>query len=95
MKCLNCGKEHYSTSRSCKVWMREKEITTIKYREGLSFAEARKTVDARQALGASYSSVTKSKATKSVILKKAQTQTNDASVQTVPKVKETSTTQKP
>ena len=95
MKCLNCGEEHYSTSRSCKVWMREKEITTIKYRKGLSFAEARKIVDARQSLGASYSSITKSKATKSVNLKDAQTQTNDASVQTDPKVKETSTTQKP
>ena len=39
--------------------MREEEITTIKYREGLSFAEARTIVDTRQALGASYSSVTK------------------------------------
>ena len=95
MKCLNCGEEHYSTSQSCKVWMREKEITTIKYCEGLSFAEARKIVDARQALSESYSSVTKSKATKSVTLKDAQTQTNDASVQTDPNVKETATTQKP
>ena len=67
-KCLNCGEEHYSTSRACKVWKKEKEIITIKYREGLSFAEGRKIVDARQALG-SYSNVTKSNTSKSVSLK--------------------------
>ena len=33
MKCLNCGEEHFSTSRTCKVWKREKEIVTVKYRE--------------------------------------------------------------
>ena len=82
MKCLNCGEEHYSTSRLCKVWKREKEIITIKHRESLSFAEARKIVDARHALGASYSSVAKSSSAKTVNMKDAQTQTNDASVQT-------------
>ena len=80
-KCLNCGEEHYSTFRACKVWKKEKEIITIKYREGLSFAEARKIVDARHALG-SYSNVTKSNTSKSVSLKVAQTQTSDVSIQT-------------
>ena len=56
-KCWNCGEEHYSTSHECKVCKGEIEIITVKYREGLSFAEARKIVDARQAIG-SYSSVT-------------------------------------
>ena len=90
---MNCGEEHYSTSRACKVWQKEKEIITIKYREGLSFAEARKIVDARQALG-SYSSVTKSNTAKSVNLKDAQTQTSDASVQTDSLNKQTSNTVK-
>ena len=81
MKCLNCGEQHYSTSRLSKVWKREKEIITIKHRESLSFAEARKIVDARHALGASYSSVAKSSSAKTVNMKDAQTQTNDASVQ--------------
>ena len=40
IKCVNCGEAHSSTSRSCKVWKREKEVVTIKYREGLSFPEA-------------------------------------------------------
>ena len=82
MKCLICGEEHYSTSRSCKVWKRAKDIITIKYHESLSFAEARKIVEACQALGVSYSSVTKSNAAKAINIKDAQTQTNDASVQT-------------
>ena len=93
-KCFNCGEEHYSTSRSCKVWQREKEIITIKYRESLSFAEAWKITDTRHALGSSYSSVTKSNIAKSVTLKDAQTQTNDASVQTEILQKQTSTTVK-
>ena len=61
---------------------KEKEIITIKHRESLSFAEARKIVDARHALGASYSSFAKSSSAKTVNMKDAQTQTNDASVQT-------------
>ena len=88
MKCLNCGEDHYSTSRTCKVWQREKEIITIKHRESLSFAEARKIVNARHALGASYSSVTKSNSNKTINLKDAQTQTVDASVQTAPQKKQ-------
>ena len=82
LKCLNCGEDHFSTSRSCRVWQKEKEIITVKYRESLSFAEARKIVFARQALSSSYSSVTKSNTVKTVDLKDAQTQTNDVSVQT-------------
>ena len=82
MKCVNCGEEHYSTSGSCKVWKREKEIITIKHRESLSFAEARQIIDARHALSASYSSVAKSSSAKTVNMKDAQTQTNGASVQT-------------
>ena len=95
MKCLNCGEEHYSTSRSCKVWKRAKDIITIKYHESLSFAEARKIVDARQALGVSHSSVTKSNAAKAINLKDAQTQTNDASVQTDSFQQHTITSAKP
>ena len=48
----------------------------------LSFAEARKIVDARQTLGASYSSIAKSNTASRVNLEDAQTQTNYASVQT-------------
>ena len=59
LKCINCGEELFSTSRSCEVWNREKDIVAVKYRESLSFAEARKIVDARQTLGASYSSIAK------------------------------------
>ena len=40
VKCVNCGEDHPPTSRSCKVWKREKEVVTIKYKEGLSFPEA-------------------------------------------------------
>ena len=41
LKCVSCGGEHMATSRSCPVWQREKEILSVKYREGLSFQDAR------------------------------------------------------
>ena len=42
VKCVNCDGEHVATSRACPVWKREKEIVTIKHKEGISFPEARK-----------------------------------------------------
>ena len=81
VKCVNCGEAHPSTSRICKMWKKEKEVVTIKYREGLSFPEARKIVEARHNL--TFSTVLKTNNTSSIELKDAQTQTNDASVQTI------------
>ena len=79
IRCINCKGEHVATSRSCPVWKKEKEVVTVKYREGLSFPEARKIVEARYNLGVSYAS----KATAKVIQHKdAQTQAVDATVQT-------------
>ena len=80
IKCVNCGEDHPSTtSRTCKIWKREKEVT-IKYKEGLSFPEARKIVEARYNL--SFSTVVKTNRNNSVQLKDAQTQTTNASTQT-------------
>ena len=82
VKCVNCGEDHPSTSHSCKIWKREKEVVTIKYREGLSFPEARKIVQARYNL--SFSIVVKANKASTVELKDAQTQTTEASTQTTP-----------
>ena len=81
VKCVNCGEAHPFTSRSCKIWKKEKEVVTIKYKEGLSFPEARKIVEARYKL--SFSTVLKTSKASSIELKDAQTQTNEATVQTV------------
>ena len=79
IKCINCGGDHVATSRSCPVWKREKEIVTIKYRESLSFPEARKIVDSRQTL---YSTITKTHTNTARRVKDASTQTVDVGVQT-------------
>ena len=50
VKCLNCGVDHPSTSRSCKVWKREEEVITTKNKEGLSLSEERNIVKMRQNL---------------------------------------------
>ena len=46
--CANCGGDHYATSRTCKSWVVEKEILSLKYKSDISFAEARKIVDSWQ-----------------------------------------------
>ena len=74
-KCINCGGEHISTSKACDFWKKEKEIVTIKYKENVSFPEARKIVEARHVLPNSYSSVIKSN--KKVQVKDANTQTTE------------------
>ena len=80
IKCVNCGEDHPSTFRTCKIWKREKEVVTIKYNVGLSFPEARKIVEARYNLY--FSTVVKTNKNNSVQLKDAQTQTTNASTQT-------------
>ena len=79
IRCVNCKGEHVATSRSCPVWKKEKEVVTVKYREGLSFPEARKVVEARYNVGGSYASKANPK---TIHRKDAQTQTVDAAVQT-------------
>ena len=74
-KCINCGGEHISTSKACDFWRKEKEIVTIKYKENVSFPEARKIVEARHVLPNSYSSVIKSN--KKVQVKDANTQATE------------------
>ena len=75
-KCVSCGGDHMATSRTCPVWQREKEIVSVKYREGLSFQDARKVVNSRFILTNSYAMAAKGKH-----VKDAQTQT-DVAVQT-------------
>ena len=79
LKCVSCGGEHMATARSCPVWQREKEI--VKYREGLSFQDARKILNSRIVLSGSYAMAAKGKQVKATELKDAQTQT-DIGVQT-------------
>ena len=87
IKCANCGGEHAATSRTCPVWKREKEIVTIKYKESLSFPEARKIVNNRLSLNNMYSTVTKSNVSAPKEMKNVQTQTSDVTVQTVSQTK--------
>ncbi|XP_055941881.1 uncharacterized protein LOC129971928 [Argiope bruennichi] len=57
-KCVNCKGEHTSFSRLCPRWKLEKQITTTKIKEEISYPEARKKVLAQTPLpGVSYASV--------------------------------------
>ncbi|XP_055924436.1 uncharacterized protein LOC129962132 [Argiope bruennichi] len=58
--CVNCKGKHPSYSRSCPRWTLEKQVTTIKVKENLSYPEARKKVQAQTPIpGVSYASVVK------------------------------------
>ena len=42
--CLNCKGDHYASSKSCPVWIQEKEIQRVKTEKSLSYGDARKLV---------------------------------------------------
>ena len=42
--CLNCKGDHCASSKSCPVWIQEKEIQRVKTEKSLSYGEARKLV---------------------------------------------------
>ena len=43
-KCVNCEGDHRAISKDCPIWKQEKDIVTLKYKENISFADARKRV---------------------------------------------------
>ncbi|GBN41236.1 hypothetical protein AVEN_78761-1 [Araneus ventricosus] len=57
-KCVNCQGKHTSFSRSCPKWTVEKEIVATKFKNNMSFPEARRIVKAQSPPdGKSYASV--------------------------------------
>ena len=42
--CLNCKGDHYASSKSCPVWIQEKEIQRVKTEKCLSYGDARRLV---------------------------------------------------
>ncbi|XP_055928544.1 uncharacterized protein LOC129981451 [Argiope bruennichi] len=57
-KCVNCSGNHPSYSRSCPRWILEKQITTVKFKEDITYPEARRKVQAQTPTpGKSYASV--------------------------------------
>ncbi|GBM13186.1 hypothetical protein AVEN_228227-1 [Araneus ventricosus] len=57
-KCVNCKEDHPSFSRSCPSWKMEKEVVTLKFKNNISYPEARNLVKARIS-PAGYASVLK------------------------------------
>ncbi|GFX46008.1 CCHC-type domain-containing protein [Trichonephila clavipes] len=59
-QCLNCKGDHPAYSRSCPTWIIEKEITSVKIKEKVSYPEARRVVLSRTPVsGKSYASATR------------------------------------
>ncbi|XP_055924526.1 uncharacterized protein LOC129956619 [Argiope bruennichi] len=57
-KCVNCGEDHASFSRLCKRWTLEKQITTLKFKENITYPEARRKILAQTPTpGLTYASV--------------------------------------
>ncbi|GFT76739.1 uncharacterized protein TNCV_336011 [Trichonephila clavipes] len=59
-RCVNCKGEHTAYSRACPTWKQEKEITTVKIKNKISYLEARRVVSSRTPVpGVSYANVAK------------------------------------
>lgn len=57
-KCPNCLENHPAFSKTCKIYKKEKEITEMKYKENISFPEARKRVNSNKNIN-TYAEITK------------------------------------
>ncbi|GBN22715.1 hypothetical protein AVEN_68051-1 [Araneus ventricosus] len=63
-KCANCKGDHTFFSSSCPKWKVEKEIVSTKFKQNISFTEARRLVQAQTPTeGKSYASVAKTSLT--------------------------------
>ena len=62
--CLNCKGDHYASSKSCPVWIQEKEIQRVKTERCLSYGDARRIVvpssSSSSPAASSYASAVKS-----------------------------------
>ncbi|XP_055943532.1 uncharacterized protein LOC129974465 [Argiope bruennichi] len=66
-KCVNCFGTHTSYSRSCPRWQIEKQIVAVKFKENISYPEARRRVTAQTPVpGISYASATQGKIDKNI-----------------------------
>jgi hypothetical protein len=67
--CVNCKGAHPSFYRSCPSWQTEKEVQTLKYVNNMTYAEARKLIQARTPKqNISYSTATQSKSLKTIAI---------------------------
>ena len=64
VSCLNCKGDHFASSKSCPVWIREKEIQRIRTEKSLPYHEARKLVTSSSSSSSSattsYASIARS-----------------------------------
>ena len=60
--CLNCKGDHFASSKSCPVWIQEKEIQRVKTEKSLPYGEAKKLVipSSSPSVATSYASAAKS-----------------------------------
>ncbi|XP_055928714.1 uncharacterized protein LOC129959845 [Argiope bruennichi] len=73
-KCVNCKGNHTSYSRSCPIWKFEKEVIEVKFKEQMSYPEARRIVKARTTTsGNTYASAVK----KTLVSQSTQYEIND------------------
>ncbi|GBN33068.1 hypothetical protein AVEN_7606-1 [Araneus ventricosus] len=81
-KCVNCSGSHTSYSRSCPRWQAEKQIVTVKFKENLSYPEARRKVTAQTPIpGVSYASALTDTSTKAA--NKIKTPENPSETDTI------------
>ena len=77
--CVNCKGEHFSSSKSCPVWILEKEIQRVKAEKSLPYGEARRLVTASSPSKApsSYATAVKSSVSKPIPKRSVECQTPD------------------
>ena len=65
-RCLNCKGDHCASSKSCPIWIQEKDIQRIKTERGLSYGDARRLVTSSSSSASSSAAPSYASAVKSV-----------------------------
>ena len=65
-RCLNCKGDHCASSKSCPIWIQEKDIQRIKTEKGLSYGDARRLVTSSSSSPSSSAAPSYASAVKSV-----------------------------
>ncbi|XP_067653374.1 uncharacterized protein [Haliotis asinina] len=94
LNCVNCKGAHDASSKSCPSWIHEKDISTVKYQNNISFQEAKKVVASRSPPSPqTYAAVvSRTSSTRSVECQTDLTWTDSEHPQSVSKSSESQTT---
>ena len=90
--CVNCNGDHPAFSRDCPMWQKEKAVQAIKYKNNVSYTEARKLIESGQPQQNQPSYASKAKSVRSIACQTSESSLSIQTPQSIPTQQTTSAT---